>query len=66
MYEKDFETLAVGYLTTRTVELVKYIKLHRYELEKRAERFDDTVMDDVLKEINRAKSSERNTVCMDL
>lgn len=62
MCEKDFETLAVGYLTTKTVELVRYIKSHRYELEKRAERFDDTVMDDVLKEINRAKSSERSAV----
>ena len=55
MCEKDFETL-----------LVKYIKLHRYELEKRAERFDDTVMDDILKDINRAKSSERGTICTDL
>ena len=38
MCEKDFETLAVGYLTTRTVE----------------------------KDINRAKSSERGTICTDL
>ena len=58
MCEKDFETLAVGYLTTRTLNLLRYIKSHRYELKKRAERFDDTVMDDVLKEIGEQKAQK--------